>query len=87
MVEVFRTNVQNPHYARMLAELIELTFRNCRVNFDLEDCDHVMRIKYEGIPVHTSTILSLMHSLGFNAEELPDEVPQPAIQKHITIRT
>jgi hypothetical protein len=45
MVEVFKTNIDNRELAAQLRlELLEL-FPNTRINFDLEDCDKILRIE------------------------------------------
>lgn len=45
MIEVFKTNVQDKHQAEMLLEKIHATFYPCSANFDLEDCDNILRVK------------------------------------------
>jgi hypothetical protein len=45
MVEVFKTNIDNRELATQLqAELVEL-FPGARINFDLQDCDRILRIE------------------------------------------
>lgn len=45
IVEVFKTNVGNQHLAeKILSELNQL-YPDYRINFDLEDCDKVLRIE------------------------------------------
>lgn len=45
MVEVFKTNIDDKTQATQLrAELLEL-FPNTRINFDLQDCDRILRIE------------------------------------------
>ena len=44
MVEVFRTNVSNPQQADELIGLLHHLLPGSTINFDLEDCDRVLRI-------------------------------------------
>lgn len=61
MVEVFKTDVGKTKELILLA-LLGDTFPNCRINFDLEDCDRVLRV--EGQDVCCDTIISLLNSQG-----------------------
>ena len=45
MIEVFKTNVNKPAQAEQLVQLIQQTFAGYNANFDLEDCDRILRIK------------------------------------------
>jgi hypothetical protein len=43
-VEVFRTNVDSAGTADLLVRLLRECFPQCRINFDLHDCDRILRI-------------------------------------------
>lgn len=45
MVEVFKTNVTSERKARQVLHLINRKFPSYKVNFDLEDCDNILRIE------------------------------------------
>jgi len=47
MVATFKTNVWEAHEASYLVSILKGCFPDCRVNFDLEDCDKVLRIEGE----------------------------------------
>jgi len=47
MVEVFKTNVKYQDHAKMLIDQIQKIFIDYKVNFDLEDCDKILRIEGE----------------------------------------
>ena len=72
MVEVFKTNIQERGEAQILAKLIEWTFEGCDANFDLEDCDKILRIQTPGEFLESKELISLFNHLGFKAEILPD---------------
>lgn len=75
MVEVFKTNVIQQTHANMLVDQIQRTFLNYKANFDLEDCDNILRVKNITGVVQTTKIIQLVETYGFEAEVLPDEVP------------
>ncbi len=68
MIEVFKTNVQEQSHAAELIALFKSYFPGSRINFDLEDCDKVLR--FEGGIFHTSKIMSLMNEQGFDCTVL-----------------
>lgn len=74
MVEVFKTNVTNTDQAVMVVDRIHRTLPGCVVNFDLEDCDKILRIVCDW-PIDQSHIISLLNDIGFKAEVLPDDQP------------
>lgn len=75
-VEVFKTNVQVARHARILAEEMEKRCPSYEVNFDLDDCDRIMRVVSRGGAVEVSVVVAMMKSLGFTAEVLADDIPE-----------
>ncbi len=73
MVEVFKTNVADSFAADQLIEEIQLTFKTYQANFDLDDCDLILRIK-SAKDVDTTAIILLLNKRGFEASILPDEL-------------
>ena len=73
VVEVFKTNVIDPGQARMLVDHIHKSFRDYKANFDLEDCDKILRIKSAAGFVQAQVLIDLLHNLGCVAEILPDD--------------
>ena len=45
MAEVFRTNIEDRNHANMLIDQIHKTFIHYKANFDLEDCDNILRVE------------------------------------------
>ena len=74
MIEVFKTNVHNRHDASILIEQIQRTF-NYQANFDLDDCDRILRVRCATGTVQSALLIDLLKVLGFDAEILPDEIP------------
>lgn len=75
-VEVFKTNVNDPEQAHVLVDRIETVFKNYTANFDLQDCDKILRVKTSDACIDVSLLISMLRELGFNAEVLPDDIPE-----------
>ncbi len=68
MVEVFKTNVQNGRQAtEMLKKLYEL-FPKCRINFDLTDCDKILRV--EGKIASPQKVIEVVTTGGYECQVL-----------------
>lgn len=68
MVEVFKTNVQKKTQSKMLLCILSEAFPSFKINFDLSDCDNVLRV--EGDNVETFRIMVLVKESGFACEVL-----------------
>ncbi len=44
-VEVFKTNVEKKSQSKMLLGVLHETFPSLKINFDLSDCDKVLRVE------------------------------------------
>ena len=75
MIEVFKTNVTQKDQANRLIDHIHKTFMDYKANFDLEDCDRILRVKAVSGRVQPSQLIGLLNDFGFYAEVLPDEPP------------
>jgi len=74
MVEVFKTNVTSNHQARVVVSLIQYHFEGFRANFDLQDCDHILRIEVASHrKIEVDPVVNLLRDLGVRAEVLPDD--------------
>lgn len=73
MVEVFKTNVTQPETASFLVAQISRVF-GYRVNFDLGDCDRILRVQSMGEAVNAAGVVEVVRDFGFSAEVLPDVV-------------
>lgn len=68
MIEVFKTNIDNKELAAQLKEELLKLFPGTRINFDLEDCDKILRI--ESVRCITDEIERVVLSKGFWCEVL-----------------
>ena len=68
MVEVFKTNVQKKSQSKMLLCILSEAFPSFKINFDLSDCDKVLRV--EGDNMEALRIMILVKEYGFKCEIL-----------------
>jgi len=68
MVEVFKTNVQKKAQSKMLLCILSEAFPSFKINFDLSDCDKVLRV--EGDNMEALPIMMLVKECGFKCEVL-----------------
>jgi len=70
MVEVFKTNVQHKELAEQLVSVLQGRIDFCKINFDLEDCDKILR--GEGKQICVETIIEILNTHGLQCEVLTD---------------
>jgi len=75
MIEVFKTDVKDPEDANKLLFEIDTNFSGCVANFDLTDCDRILRIKYPPT-INPVAFIELLDRLGYQAEVLSDELSE-----------
>jgi len=68
MVEVFKTNVQKKAQSKMLLCILSEAFPSFKINFDLSDCDKVLRV--EGENIEALRIMILVKEYGVKCEIL-----------------
>lgn len=74
MVEVFKTDVRDADQARLLVEVIQKNFDGYRANFDLEDCDRILRVAVSQGAVQVFPLVNFIKEFGYQAEVLADVV-------------
>lgn len=68
MVEVFKTNIQERKQASLLFEVLVKQFPLFKINFDLEDCDKILRV--EGDSISHERIITIIHTNGYQCQVL-----------------
>ncbi|PAM91768.1 hypothetical protein B4N84_23350 [Flavobacterium sp. IR1] len=63
VVEVFKTNVQKEADKNNIITIIQNQFPHYKVNFDLEDCDKILRV--EGLDLKPKSIIDYVNCLGY----------------------
>lgn len=71
-VEVYKTNVQNNTQVKELVYALHRQFPWYTTNFDLHDCDNILRVESRDMKIEDEGIISFMKTCGFTAEPLPD---------------
>ncbi|MCF0057986.1 hypothetical protein [Dyadobacter sp. CY356] len=77
MIEVFKTNVTDHEVANMLLDQIHLTFIGYQANFDLEDCDKILRVCFDSGIIQPSLIIGLLKYFKYEAEILQENELSP----------
>ena len=86
MIEVFKTDVSDGEAAKRLLLQLHENFKTYTANFDLEDCDLILRVQcHEGL-VCALSIIELLKKNGFHAEVLPDDF-QPELSSDLHFST
>jgi hypothetical protein len=73
MVEVFKTNIRCHAHALAIGNFLRDSFGGYIVNFDLDDCDHIMRIRSLHGSIDSERVCRIVLALGFEANVLADE--------------
>jgi hypothetical protein len=68
MVEVYKTDVTNMEMAVSIIHRLLIVFPLHRINFDLHDCDNILRV--EGESICNDTIIAIVNALGYKCDVL-----------------
>ncbi len=68
MIEIFKTNVQEDCVVQKITALLLEHFPGSKINFDLHDCEKILRFEGEVIPV--SKVIRVVNENGFNCSVL-----------------
>lgn len=63
MVEIFKTNVDDRQLADRILKELRSHLPVYLFNFDLEDCDRILRAESTDIPVEVSSIIKIVAGL------------------------
>jgi hypothetical protein len=77
IVQLFKTDIEDESTAREIVNCIKKDFSQCKVNFDLEDCDKILRIEHNLAPWTNSTSSSSWRSMAITANRW--KIDPPAI--------
>jgi hypothetical protein len=91
MIEVFKTNIDDSRYADILVEHIQRIFYGYEANFDLQDCDRILRVRNVRGIVNSERLIQMLNGFGFYAEVLQDDYSAagglfiPDLTRHSTL--
>lgn len=66
-VEIFKTDINDLRKAEEILCLLKGQFPMCKINFDLEDCDKILRIQGHFEPAY---VTQLLQQVGNFCEQL-----------------
>lgn len=82
MVEVFKTNIDSTFVAQQIVGEIKALAFGVDASFDLEDCDHILRVCGDFEPMLLKDqIIALLISKGHVATPMDDEADFAGCQK------
>jgi len=68
MISVFKTNVPTPEAAMQLVKVLQHRYPMSCINFDLQDCDKILRI--DGGDHLPCEVIHIINEHGFSCTEL-----------------
>ena len=72
MVEIFKTNVTNKRLANKVLKTLNESLPCHCFNFDMDDCDRILRAQTDGTPVQANKILQLVMEQAVEISLLED---------------
>jgi hypothetical protein len=60
MVEIFKTNVTNERLASRVLKTLRAGLPCYHFNFDLEDCDRILRAQSAGEPIENARVIKIV---------------------------
>lgn len=68
MIEVFKTNVYKAEESNAIIKKLSASFPEYKINFDLQDCDKILRIENQHISI--DKIINDLNEWGYQCETL-----------------
>ena len=68
MIEIFKTNVYEVEKSNIIFQKLQKHFPENQINFDLEDCDKILRV--EGNNILSKKIIEILNAEGHICEIL-----------------
>jgi hypothetical protein len=72
MIEIFKTNVSNKKLAGLILKALQRQLPAYTFNFDLEDCDRILRVQTQGADIAISAILNVVKNCGAEIQLFAD---------------
>ncbi|HET6992878.1 MAG TPA: hypothetical protein VFJ43_16200 [Bacteroidia bacterium] len=72
MIAVFKTNVTKANKAKIIVNKLQELFPDTIVNFDLKDCDKILRVENNLRNFETADVIVWMEKEGHYCEVLND---------------
>jgi hypothetical protein len=72
MIEVFKTNIAKKQEAGIIENELLKILPGAGINFDLEDCDRVLRVESAHQNFDARHVIALVAKMGFECQVLTD---------------
>ncbi len=72
MVEIFKTNVKSKKLAIKVIASLTTQLPAFSFNFDLDDCDHILRVQSSGQPVKCPEIINIVEGHSIEISHFED---------------
>jgi len=72
MIAVFKTNVAKTSVAKGITNQLQEIFPSAIVNFDLKDCDRILRVEMNAADFEIENVIELVNQRGHHCEVLND---------------
>lgn len=69
-IEIFRTNVSDSNDASFIIAMLAQQQPGCMINFDLDDCDHILRIESISEKIDIQSVIEILNKNHFKCEVL-----------------
>ncbi|MDR2274594.1 MAG: methyltransferase type 11 [Sphingobacterium sp.] len=69
-VEIFKTDVYKYREAQQIVATLLALFSSYKINFDLDDEEHILRIESSQLEIDTSQIIQQMFDWGYQCEQI-----------------
>ena len=70
IVEVFKTNIESFVKAELLLQELKKLLLHAKINFDLDDCDHILRIEALHSEIDVGEVIDYVKNIGVEIEVL-----------------
>lgn len=70
IVEVFKTNVKSTDVAQFAIQKLKEVLPDAKINFDLDDCDHILRIEALRSEIELDAIVHYAKKMNIEIEAL-----------------
>ena len=68
IVEIFKTDVSTISDANFIIKELRRHFPSFRINFDLNDCDKILRLEAKACEIEVHQIVKIVRKLNFKIE-------------------
>jgi hypothetical protein len=72
MVEIFKTNVNSKRLANSTVKNLHACFPSYCFNFDLDDCDRILRVQSEQCPIEIRKIIRIVKEYSIEVSLFED---------------